>query len=275
MNFGEKLKQLRQNKGWSQPELAGAIGIEQSYLSKLENDKSVPSPDMLNRILEAFEIDIDTLLEDVDESEIRNQLKAIPMVSGHLQAQLELAQKKSRRWFIGSAILCVLGLTNFAIGFSSNLSPLIIYDYMSEEIVPIGANGETFEELSSFIQNEYTNTREDLIASGLAGEELESVSSFEYDKLLAQYSSLDSDAFLFSYVYEGQNFVTESTDEQDITNLEAAGLTNGGTRAYELYNTRSDSNSEAMAGASFVTGVFLLALGIFGLFLERRYYRKS
>jgi len=43
MNFGERIKQLRTARNMTQPQLAEAIGIEQSYLSKLENDKSVPS----------------------------------------------------------------------------------------------------------------------------------------------------------------------------------------------------------------------------------------
>jgi len=37
MNFGDRIRQLRQDKGLTQPELADAMGIEQSYLSKLEN----------------------------------------------------------------------------------------------------------------------------------------------------------------------------------------------------------------------------------------------
>ncbi len=40
MRFGEKLKELRNEKEWTQPEMAEAIGIEQSYWSKLENGKS-------------------------------------------------------------------------------------------------------------------------------------------------------------------------------------------------------------------------------------------
>src|SRR5688572_18022983 len=39
VNFGEKVKQLRAERNLTQPQLAQAIGIEQSYLSKLENDK--------------------------------------------------------------------------------------------------------------------------------------------------------------------------------------------------------------------------------------------
>ena len=50
MRLGERLRQLRQARDLTQPELADAIGIEQSYLSKLENDKYVPSADIFGRI---------------------------------------------------------------------------------------------------------------------------------------------------------------------------------------------------------------------------------
>lgn len=51
MHFGERLKQLRTERGLTQPQLAQAAGIEQSYLSKLENDKSVPSAEMFSTLL--------------------------------------------------------------------------------------------------------------------------------------------------------------------------------------------------------------------------------
>jgi transcriptional regulator with XRE-family HTH domain len=51
MNFGERLKQIRTEKGLTQPQFAQLAGIEQSYLSKLENDKSVPSAEMFTTIL--------------------------------------------------------------------------------------------------------------------------------------------------------------------------------------------------------------------------------
>ena len=57
MNFGDKIRQLRTDKNLTQPELAAAMGIEQSYLSKLENGKSLPSNDMLQRILDVFGTD--------------------------------------------------------------------------------------------------------------------------------------------------------------------------------------------------------------------------
>ncbi len=70
MKFGEKLKELRNEKEWTQPDMGEAIGIEQSYWSKLENDKSLPSNDIFIRILEVFGLDIADLVDDLDQSKL-------------------------------------------------------------------------------------------------------------------------------------------------------------------------------------------------------------
>ncbi len=77
MKFGQKLKQLRQAQGMTQPQLAEKIGIEQSYLSKLENDKSLPSAEMFQAIYSALEVSPQTMLEGLSASVI-NELSAIP-----------------------------------------------------------------------------------------------------------------------------------------------------------------------------------------------------
>ena len=63
MKFGHKIRQLRNDKNLTQPQLAESMGIEQSYLSKLENDKSMPSNDVLNRILDVFDIELGDLVK--------------------------------------------------------------------------------------------------------------------------------------------------------------------------------------------------------------------
>src|SRR5437764_790766 len=60
MNFGERLKQIRTEKGLTQPQFAAMAGIEQSYLSKLENDKSVPSAEMFSSILSGLGLDVES-----------------------------------------------------------------------------------------------------------------------------------------------------------------------------------------------------------------------
>ncbi len=51
MNIGERIKQLRIDKNLTQPQLAELANIEQSYLSKLENDKYIPSREILCSLL--------------------------------------------------------------------------------------------------------------------------------------------------------------------------------------------------------------------------------
>ena len=60
--LGIRFKSLRSNKGLSQPELAEAVGIEQSYLSKLENDKSFPSDEIFLALLETMKVDLNEFL---------------------------------------------------------------------------------------------------------------------------------------------------------------------------------------------------------------------
>ena len=61
----------------TQPDAAAAMGIEQSNLSKLDNDKSLPSSDVLNRILDVFELEIGGLVSDLSQG-ARNQLRQLP-----------------------------------------------------------------------------------------------------------------------------------------------------------------------------------------------------
>lgn len=56
MNFSEYLKNRLAELGWTQPAAAANAGIEQSYLSKLETGRSVPSDEVYQRLVEAIGI---------------------------------------------------------------------------------------------------------------------------------------------------------------------------------------------------------------------------
>jgi len=49
--YGEFIRQVRISRDLTQMELARIVGIEQPNLSAYENDRQVPSADVLNRIL--------------------------------------------------------------------------------------------------------------------------------------------------------------------------------------------------------------------------------
>src|SRR6187431_1232921 len=131
MNIGEKIKQLRTDKNLTQPQLAQVIGIEQSYLSKLENDKSIPSADIFQAILKAFGVDVATFLEGVDEKQVYRDLRQVPEVSNHINARVNTRIHSIRSWLYGSGIALALGLTLGVAGLRGLLFPSTQFNYES------------------------------------------------------------------------------------------------------------------------------------------------
>ncbi len=63
MTFGQRLRELRKAKGMNQKELADKVGIDFTYLSKLENDAvKRPSPHVLHRLSEALDVPYEELM---------------------------------------------------------------------------------------------------------------------------------------------------------------------------------------------------------------------
>ncbi len=63
MTFGQRLRELRKAKGMNQKELADKVGIDFTYLSKLENDRmSPPREKYIVALAKALEADSDELL---------------------------------------------------------------------------------------------------------------------------------------------------------------------------------------------------------------------
>ena len=56
--IGKTARYLRDRKGLSQREAAEALGITPVHLSNIENDKSVPSPGLLDRYRELWGVDV-------------------------------------------------------------------------------------------------------------------------------------------------------------------------------------------------------------------------
>jgi transcriptional regulator with XRE-family HTH domain len=66
VTFGEKVRKLRQERHLSQKRLAAQIGINYTYLSKIESEKldfaPYPSAELIGRLAAALETDVDELL---------------------------------------------------------------------------------------------------------------------------------------------------------------------------------------------------------------------
>lgn len=51
-----KIQQNRESKGINQQELATALGVSRCYLSKLENQKFSPSPELMAKVCRYFDM---------------------------------------------------------------------------------------------------------------------------------------------------------------------------------------------------------------------------
>jgi transcriptional regulator with XRE-family HTH domain len=58
VHIGKTARFLREKKGLSQREAAEALGITQVHLSNIENNKSQPSPNLLERYRELWGVDL-------------------------------------------------------------------------------------------------------------------------------------------------------------------------------------------------------------------------
>ncbi len=63
-SLGEKLRILRQRQGLSQAQLSNMLGVNQTYIGKMERDEKTPNLAMLVKIADVFKICLDKLVRD-------------------------------------------------------------------------------------------------------------------------------------------------------------------------------------------------------------------
>lgn len=54
----EKIKVLREKKGWSRAELAKKLEVDRTYIYKIENGQSKPSVKLLTKIADLFGVSL-------------------------------------------------------------------------------------------------------------------------------------------------------------------------------------------------------------------------
>ena len=66
MKFGQRVRELRHDKGWSLRDLASEVGVGFTYLSRVENERlncgDYPSEALIHRLADALDADEDELL---------------------------------------------------------------------------------------------------------------------------------------------------------------------------------------------------------------------
>jgi len=241
MNIGEKIKQLRTEKNLTQPQLAEAIGIEQSYLSKLENDKSIPSADIFQAILKSLSVDVGSFLEGIDEKIIHRQLRQIPEVANYVNAGVAYKIHNIKKWLFGSAAACVIGLTLIVAGEKNLMFPSAQYNYTSLGVV---------------LPNEPADILEPFNFGQLLDRKVNAniISREEAAKLMYDFENeRRRPSFQLTDRYQGRFFVVP---------------VEGGSRTYKL----TDTVVVQSAGNRYLVllGSLFTIAGIFGFFVEFR-----
>jgi transcriptional regulator with XRE-family HTH domain len=67
MKFKDRVKELRQSKGWSQKEFSSQLGVAQSVIARYETGQKMASSDTLIDIAKLFGVSLDYLLGMSDE----------------------------------------------------------------------------------------------------------------------------------------------------------------------------------------------------------------
>lgn len=90
MAIGNKIKKLRQDKNWSQVQLAQKIDVNKRFVSAYETGKSLPSANTLQKLAEVFGVSVDYLLSDDEQT--RN-LATVPITDKTLLEYFEEIQR--------------------------------------------------------------------------------------------------------------------------------------------------------------------------------------
>ena len=112
--FGENLKTLRKQKGFSQEELATRLHVVRQTISKWEKNLSVPDVDTLIRLAEILEVSVSELLGAKIEN--GNTASDVAEQLSRINEQLAIKNRRSRRiWKIVTIILAAIVLINIFI----------------------------------------------------------------------------------------------------------------------------------------------------------------
>jgi len=151
MTFGKQLKKLRSERNLSQPQLAELVGIEQSYLSKLENDKSIPSNEIFRQILQALNIKLSDFLKSIKSASDKKNLVQIPDIELWYKQQDNINFEQQRRYLYFCSALIVLAVTLFYLGFSKLVFSEVRYKYYSPGVILAGEPKNIFHDWSRML----------------------------------------------------------------------------------------------------------------------------
>ncbi|AFY78951.1 MAG: helix-turn-helix transcriptional regulator [Hydrococcus sp. C42_A2020_068] len=100
-SFGHLIRQARKDKGYSQRELAEKLGLDFTYLSKLENNRAdyPPKEEVIRALATHLDLDAEELIflsgriPQNDEEVLKQHYKNMPTLFRRMRENPEFAQK--------------------------------------------------------------------------------------------------------------------------------------------------------------------------------------
>ncbi len=135
--FNENLKKIRKEKGYTQEELAAKVGVVRQTVSKWEKGLSVPDADILRKLAEILDTDINILLGDEIATSVdtlnelnSNEKKNNNVVEEQLtkvSEQLTIKNKRNRKIWktIGFILIAIVVFNIFLVLFNVTTSKSI------------------------------------------------------------------------------------------------------------------------------------------------------
>lgn len=104
MTFGEKLKALRMERGYSQEEFAEILGLSRQAVSKWESDRGTPETDKLLQISNIFGVTLDYLLKEETPGGA-NRAKGYYVSREMIESFLSYKRRRATEFALGAALI--------------------------------------------------------------------------------------------------------------------------------------------------------------------------
>lgn len=79
--LGYRIKAARENRKWTQEQLAEMAGISTVYLSEIENKRTIPSFSILSKLCRLLNLSLDDLVFHTESDDARKSAGCFPAVT--------------------------------------------------------------------------------------------------------------------------------------------------------------------------------------------------
>ena len=86
LNLGERVRQLRKDRGWTLEQAAGQAGLARSTLSKIENGQMSPTYEALKKLAEGLAISVPQLFTPPSKAQVNGRRTVTKSGEGQAQA---------------------------------------------------------------------------------------------------------------------------------------------------------------------------------------------